>query len=73
MSPAYRWISLAATAVVASTPSLAACAVDDGEPDSEGLTGAPEENLGQSAEATSRRRRITASAAPANDCQSPRW
>lgn len=52
--PAYRWISLAATAVITSTLSLSACTVDDGgpgEPDSEELTGAPEEDLGQSAEA----------------------
>ena len=50
---AYRWISLAATAVATSLVALSACTVDSNDPDSDELTGAPEENLGQKDDAVS--------------------
>lgn len=52
MTPtAYRLLSLAASAVAASLLSLSACTVASNDPDSEELTGAPEENVGKNNDA----------------------
>ena len=54
MSPtAYRFIALTAAATVASLFSLSACAPDSGDPDSDELTGAPEENVANNEDAVS--------------------
>src|SRR5689334_16805208 len=48
MSPtAYRLIYVAASAAAASLLALSACTVDTNDPESEELTGAPEENVGK--------------------------
>src|SRR5262245_34170303 len=48
---AYRFSSLAFTAAAAYLVALSACAVDSNDPDSDELTGAPEENLGKNHDA----------------------